>query len=958
MFRIKGSSASGALTRHFGSTVFVGSKLPAMMALALMLQLVLIIGLPQVARAAGVRCVNFSDPSCTATDATISAAITNAAAGDTIKVGAGTYNGNININKSLTLQGANVGVAGNATRASESIISATGLGSNLGTRVTISANNVTFDGFRINGPGAGNGVSVGSVSGASVTNNLIVGVGLTGIIAGGTNTSITNNSITGAGLIGINANGTTPTVSNNFVSNKTTGISAPGAATITNNEVTTNITGINAGGTSSVSGNNAHSNTTGIGITTGSAATVSGNTIDSNGTGLTTGGSNGVHITGNTISNNTLSGINNVIIATSNLTIDGNTFANNANQNIFLNLVTTFSIINNTALNSPGNLASLALSSGGTISGNNYSTSASVSGIVVNGPVSDVNITSNTFNGGTSLLHLINLTGGAGTRSSNFTVHYNRSINHTGSAINIDTNGSGAYNGATLDAENNWWGCNTVPVAPDPVCDLDNIPAGAQGPTIVDYDPWLTLTLTATPPAMVTGFTSALVANTTINSDGVDVSPNSIPNGTSIAFGATNGSVNPATNTTTTGATGSTFTSGVPGPATATATLDSQTVTVDITVLPVPAIGFGSTPPPGSTVQFGGAKAGETVNASITVFETGNQPLTLSNPTLTGPSAADFSLVSPAFPIVLPDGSAPVDIVLACTPSGGVYRYATLTFNTNDPSQPTVSYELFCSVIDSSTHVPADLIAKLRVTPDREFAVTAGNELSYNLTVTNIGPGQARLVYARIPFDANLEAGYTTFSDPKVWVEAIVTDTEHPYIQVRFPVIEPNSTYSATLVMRPKEGAATDATVFTRAQVFWDDDSAGGRVHGSNAVRFDLSATETRNDSDGAIQYFGLSANKIANGGVLDVTGDFFAPNELVTFWYTDKDNNSFALGVAQADSNGVATIAITPSNLAEGDTYVVAGYGNRSGVTGSGVVTITSETSGKARTYKVTSEK
>jgi hypothetical protein len=81
--------------------------------------------------------------------ATIQAAITAATAGDTIKVAAGTYNENVNINKSLTLQGAQAGVAvagRTFNSATESTVGAVTDGS--GT-LTVNAPNVTIDGFSL-----------------------------------------------------------------------------------------------------------------------------------------------------------------------------------------------------------------------------------------------------------------------------------------------------------------------------------------------------------------------------------------------------------------------------------------------------------------------------------------------------------------------------------------------------------------------------------------------------------------------------------------------------------------------------------------------------------------------------------------------------------------------------------------------------------------------------------------
>ncbi len=75
---------------------------------------------------------------------TIQRAVDMAAAGDTIHVAAGTYAAGANINKSLTLLGAQAGVDARDGRpgAPESVITAGGLGT-----FFLNATNITFDGF-------------------------------------------------------------------------------------------------------------------------------------------------------------------------------------------------------------------------------------------------------------------------------------------------------------------------------------------------------------------------------------------------------------------------------------------------------------------------------------------------------------------------------------------------------------------------------------------------------------------------------------------------------------------------------------------------------------------------------------------------------------------------------------------------------------------------------------------
>ncbi len=73
---------------------------------------------------------------------TIQAAVDAAIAGDTIVAGPGTYNGEVTIDKSLTIEGANFGVAGTSSRGAETDI----VGG-----IVIAADNVTINGVQVDG---------------------------------------------------------------------------------------------------------------------------------------------------------------------------------------------------------------------------------------------------------------------------------------------------------------------------------------------------------------------------------------------------------------------------------------------------------------------------------------------------------------------------------------------------------------------------------------------------------------------------------------------------------------------------------------------------------------------------------------------------------------------------------------------------------------------------------------
>ncbi|MBN1964763.1 MAG: choice-of-anchor D domain-containing protein, partial [Anaerolineae bacterium] len=109
--------------------------------------------------------------------------------------------------------------------------------------------------------------------------------------------------------------------------------------------------------------------------------------------------------------------------------------------------------------------------------------------------------------------------------------------------------------------------------------------------------------------------------------------------------------------------------------------------------------GYGSVPAPSSTINVGSALVGSTTSTTLVVSELGTADLTVdpaAGGMLTGPDAVDFALVG-APPFVIVDGGPAVTITIECTPSAEGARAAVLSFDTNDPAQPTVTYNLACT---------------------------------------------------------------------------------------------------------------------------------------------------------------------------------------------------------------------------------------------------------------------
>ena len=150
-------------------------------------------GLRSAHAAANTLYVDDDQAQCPGSYTTIQAAVNAANPGDTVHVCAGTYHENVLVNKALTINGAQAGVAvagRTFADASEATVSgAQSVGSSA--VFTISVSGVKVDGFSVtdtvNTVGAADGFDVkNTVNSASITNNIIDGISTTDTTGNGT----------------------------------------------------------------------------------------------------------------------------------------------------------------------------------------------------------------------------------------------------------------------------------------------------------------------------------------------------------------------------------------------------------------------------------------------------------------------------------------------------------------------------------------------------------------------------------------------------------------------------------------------------------------------------------------------------------------------------------------------------------------------------------------------------
>ncbi len=87
------------------------------------------------------------------------------------------------------------------------------------------------------------------------------------------------------------------------------------------------------------------------------------------------------------------------------------------------------------------------------------------------------------------------------TTGGTWQINNNRIVGNGFEAPSVTLPVNGLYAWDTLDATDNWWGCNEGPLTGGPDCDtVSSTPVPPFNLGVVDADPWLVLTATATPP--------------------------------------------------------------------------------------------------------------------------------------------------------------------------------------------------------------------------------------------------------------------------------------------------------------------------------------------------------------------------------------------------------------------------------------------------------------------------
>ncbi len=109
--------------------------------------------------------------------------------------------------------------------------------------------------------------------------------------------------------------------------------------------------------------------------------------------------------------------------------------------------------------------------------------------------------------------------------------------------------------------------------------------------------------------------------------------------------------------------------------------------------------GYDSDPPVNATINLGSTLVGGEISTILQIIEDGDGALAVSLNSIGGLHPGDFRVIG--LPTTIGNSNPPQDTAIICAPSAPGVRSAQLTFTTNDPAQPTVSYDVECTGIDT-----------------------------------------------------------------------------------------------------------------------------------------------------------------------------------------------------------------------------------------------------------------
>lgn len=125
------------------------------------------------------------------------------------------------------------------------------------------------------------------------------------------------------------------------------------------------------------------------------------------------------------------------------------------------------------------------------------------------------------------------------------------------------------------------------------------------------------------------------------------------------------------------------------------------------------APGYGSLPEVGAVIDMGSVMVGSSVSTTLTISETGDATLNVTDFSLSGSNATEFDVSPTSLSIV--DGGAAQPVTITCTPNSSGLRTASLTVNHNATDSPA-TYTLNCMGLSAAMNLWLPVLLKQQLT--------------------------------------------------------------------------------------------------------------------------------------------------------------------------------------------------------------------------------------------------
>lgn len=249
---------------------------------------------------------------------------------------------------------------------------------------------------------------------------------------------------------------------------------------------------------------------------------------------------------------------------------------------------------------------------------------------------------------------------------------------------------------------------------------------------------------------------------------------------------------------------------------------------------------YDSNPAVGSTLNLGSTFVGTQMSTVLEIIEAGAAALAVSLDSITGANAGDFTIIG--LPTAIGDGNPPQEIAIICSPSAAGLRTAQVTFTTNDPTQPAVSYDVECTGIDTIV-ASASILGINQIVAEGNTAVTATVQLDVPAGFTDTGNVTVQVMDAGVG-NAVVGADYAVF----------------PPTTVTFPgPLTAGATYTQTVTVNLLDDTALEGAEALALSL--------GTITGAAEVGQPDSHTIVINDNDANLY---AEASFIANSAIID----------------------------------------------------------------------------------------